>query len=127
MNTSELIARLKKSGADTDAALRRCMNDDELYCSCVRTFCGDKNFALLDKALAEGRLDEAFAAVHTIKGVAANLGLTDLYSSAYTLTETLRVHSTQGLEQQHAELTRQYYVLLETVGAGDGDSKGGDR
>lgn len=56
----------------------------------VIKFANDPSYARLKTALEENNLREAFLAVHTIKGTAANLGLDNLANAASALTEELR-------------------------------------
>ncbi len=50
----------------------------------------DTSYGDLTKAYAECNVKQAFLAAHTLKGVAANLGLTDLQKAASALTESVR-------------------------------------
>lgn len=50
----------------------------------------DPSFPQLEEAVAQSDWETAFRAAHTVKGVAQNLGLEDLYRSADALTEALR-------------------------------------
>ncbi len=50
----------------------------------------DPSFSQLEDAVARSDWESAFRAAHTVKGVAQNLGLGDLYRSADVLTEALR-------------------------------------
>lgn len=53
-------------------------------------FPADPSRAALTAALAAEDWEGAFRAVHTLKGTAANLGLTSLQTAAAALTEALR-------------------------------------
>ncbi len=53
-------------------------------------FLSDENYKNIHRYLAEGKIQEAFRAAHTLKGIAQNLGLTQLYKSDYEVTEALR-------------------------------------
>lgn len=53
-------------------------------------FLQDPSFVQLAKALEEKNVQSAFRAVHTLKGVCLNLGLTDLFEVSSALTEKLR-------------------------------------
>lgn len=78
-----------KIGANYRDLLQRLGSQDfaELF---AKKFVEDDSFANLEKALQENKGEEAFRAVHTLKGVAQNLSLENLYRVAFTLTETLR-------------------------------------
>ena len=84
--------------------MERFLQDEELYLTCLQTFAQDKGFAQIAPALAENNAEAAFDAVHTLKVVAANLGLTPLFKALCALTETLRRGTTQGTRPQLAEV-----------------------
>lgn len=56
----------------------------------IRRFASDGSYDALTAALRAGQGQEAFRAAHTLKGVAANLGLERLCAAASALTEALR-------------------------------------
>ena len=53
----------------------------------LRMFAGDDTFAMLQAAMSAGDDQRAFRAAHTLKGLAANLGLVQLGQAASALTE----------------------------------------
>ena len=56
----------------------------------LRRFTEDPSYGNLKTALAEQNISDAFRAAHTLKGIAANLGLDALANAASDLTEALR-------------------------------------
>lgn len=73
----------------------------------------DSSMMLLEKAMADGRANDAFRAVHTLKGIALNLSLTKLAAACSQLTEALRGADT--IPQQARELlipVRQEYARI---------------
>lgn len=71
---------------------------------------------LLEKAMADGRANDAFRAVHTLKGIALNLSLTKLAAACSQLTEALRGADT--IPQQARELlipVRQEYARIRAA------------
>lgn len=66
------------------------LESERLINKYVTKFVDDPSMALLRTAVAEGDKVTAFRAVHTLKGVAANVSFTTLYKSADALTEQLR-------------------------------------
>lgn len=95
---SNLTDRLRSSGADIDAALERVVGDEELYETCLHLFLADPGFSGLEAALKKGDRSAAFEAAHSLKGVAGNLGLTDIYDAAHTLVEFLRSDTPDGAD-----------------------------
>ena len=76
----------------------------------------DGSMMLLEKAMADGRANDAFRAVHTLKGIALNLSLTKLAAACSQLTEALRGADT--IPQQARELLipgRQEYARIRAA------------
>ena len=76
-------------GADYDDVLRR-LGTQERILRFLTRFPQDPSFSLLCNAYERGDAGEAFRAVHSLKGVSVNLGLSSLYACACALTEELR-------------------------------------
>lgn len=72
-----------------DEAKSRLMND-KLIDRFVRKFLEDPSMDTLRKMIADDDKAASFRAVHTLKGVAANLAFTALHKDAQQLTEQLR-------------------------------------
>lgn len=76
----------------------------------------DGSMMLLEKAMADGQANDAFRAVHTLKGIALNLSLTKLAAACSQLTEALRGADT--IPQQARELlipVRQEYARIRAA------------
>lgn len=88
MNT--VIQNLYTWGCDIDGAMRRFLDDEDLYMTCLDTVLADENFENLGKALKENNVKTAFDTSHTLKGVLANMGLTPLLDEVVKIVEPLR-------------------------------------
>lgn len=84
------VEGLRNFGADTDGALRRCMNNEEFYLKQVNKVLTGTSFDKLKEAVDNADFDAAFEASHALKGVCGNLGLTPLYEPISEMTEHLR-------------------------------------
>lgn len=105
---SELTERLRTAGADMDGAMNRLMNDEALYATCFNYFMEDPSFAALGEALRTKDYTAAFEASHALKGVAGNLGLTQLYQLSGQLVEPLR-HG----QPENTDLAGLYEALIK--------------
>ena len=104
---SALTEQLASRGNDMAGALARFLDVEILYGDCFRMFLEDPGFRQLEDTLARRDASAAFDAAHTLKGVAGNLGLTELYRAACALAEPLRHGgSTAGLEPRRQALGR---------------------
>ena len=84
------IDALKHFGCNTDDGLSRCMGNEAFYFKLIGKVIDDKNFQMLEDAVASKDLDKAFDAAHSLKGVLGNLALTPVYQPVYEITELLR-------------------------------------
>ena len=98
------IGDLVDFGADTQAGLKRCLDNEDFYLRMVKKMPGDANFQKLYDAMAAGDQDAAFDAAHSLKGALGNLALTPIFAPVAELTELLRAHSRQDCT-----------ALLETI------------
>ncbi len=119
----DLKGRLEACGADVDATLKRFMGNEALYTRFLLKFPDDKNLAGLRETIPAGEYGDAFRYAHTLKGVAANLGIGSVYDAADRIVEELRnkdaadvdaerVGALLGeLEESHAAVCR----VIETI------------
>jgi len=78
---------------DVTEGIKRVMNNSKLYGKLLVKFKDDKNLAELDEALAGGDLTKAQASAHTLKGLAANLSLTELFKQSLELETQIKAGS----------------------------------
>ncbi len=86
----DMIAELADIGVDTETALSRFMGNTNLYTKFLFKFPADDNFAKLKASIDSKDKDGAFMAAHTVKGVAANLGLDPFSKDIEPLVEKFR-------------------------------------
>ena len=84
-----LEAFYQAAGGDMAATAARLGGEDRLE-RFLRMLAGDDTFDMLQAAMSAGDVQRAFRAAHTMKGLAANMGLVRLQESASALTEALR-------------------------------------
>lgn len=81
---------LKEYGADVNAGLTRCLNNETFYLGLVGRALDDPSFEKLDAAVATNDIKAIFEISHTLKGVLGNLSLTPLFDIASEMTELAR-------------------------------------
>ena len=86
MTLSEFYSSLDES---LDEVLER-LRMESRVAKYLKLFLSDPSFTELKEAFAGNDAQTAFRAAHTLKGVAANLGLNKLSASSSELTEDLR-------------------------------------
>jgi HPt (histidine-containing phosphotransfer) domain-containing protein len=68
----------------------RIMNNMKLYVKLLTKFRSDNNLNELEAAIAGGEMAKAQNAAHTIKGVAANLALSELFKQCLELENQIK-------------------------------------
>lgn len=81
----------------------------------LRLFPLDDSFPRLSEALGRGDVQAAFRAAHTLKGVAANLGLERLRALASDMTECLRRGELSGAQARFPETETAYRRVLAAL------------
>lgn len=107
---------LTDAGVDVDGILQRFMNNEALAERFLKKFPDDETFGKLEEAVETGDYEEAFKEVHTLKGVAGNLGLTRLFACASELTEKLRRNETDTVREDFKEMKAIYQELVAAIG-----------
>ena len=64
---------------------KRVVNNTKLYAKLLAKFMEDPSFNNIGIALAEGNIESAKGHTHTLKGLAANLSLSELYKQCVEL------------------------------------------
>jgi HPt (histidine-containing phosphotransfer) domain-containing protein len=90
---------------------KRVMNNGKLYAKLLGKFKADTNIEELPQYVESQEWDKAQAAVHTIKGIAANLSLTELFSQSLDVEaqikgKSLKGESLENFKACHAETVK---------------------
>ncbi len=102
-------------GTTAKEVVNRLGGDAETVKLFLSKFKDDKTFEGFKKALDEGDTPVAFRAVHTLKGVCANLGLENLYKKAYDVTEMLRAGNLEEAREAYPSLEELYNNAIEEI------------
>ena len=101
-------------GSDYDGVLRR-LGSEAIIARVAVKFLNDPSFNDLKIALAENRIQDAFRAAHTLKGVCVNLGFDKLYEFSSELTELLRAGITDGADVLFARIEESYGMTVNAI------------
>lgn len=110
-----MIARLKDAGMDTDAALRRFVGSADLYGKFLNKFPEDDNFGKILPAFEKNDFETGLTAVHTLKGVSGNLGLTRLYGACSNTVVLIRAGKYDEAKQSYPELKAAYEEVCTLI------------
>lgn len=106
-------------GADYDDLLRRFKKEERIRMF-IKMLLKDQNYNHLCDSLVHQDYETAFIAIHTLKGIALNLGLTDLIHSSSELTEILRFKKDdyrieQLMQKVKSDYTQMISLLSEVI------------
>lgn len=111
MNIRECYEKLN---GDYDDVMSR-LGSEGLVEKFVKKFLDDKSYSLLKQADSDGDIRESFRAVHTLKGVAANLSFTELYDKVSKLTEQLRPQTEPADEKLLYDVDQCYAKVISAI------------
>jgi len=78
---------------DIDEGVKRVMNNKKLYIKLLGKFKTDANIDGISEFLAVGDFENAQIQAHTIKGIAANLSLTELFKQILELENQIKARA----------------------------------
>ena len=114
-------AALEEMGMDVDNTVKRFMGNETLYLKFLNKFQADQSVASIQQYIAEQNAEEAFKSAHTLKGVAANLGLDPIAQHASDIVELFRGKTqfsevdTDKLAALNEELKNKYDALMKLL------------
>jgi HPt (histidine-containing phosphotransfer) domain-containing protein len=85
----------EKVYVDFEEGVKRVMNNATLYTRLLGKFKADTNLADLSAHLEAGDLEKAQISAHTLKGLAANLSLTELFQQTLDLETQIKARVIQ--------------------------------
>ena len=88
--TEKELDMLRNAGIDAEKAVQRLMGKEHIFLRYLQRFADDENCDHFLSSLEKKDYQEAFRAVHTLKGTAANVGVESVADIADILTEELR-------------------------------------
>lgn len=87
---SETRRKLESIGVDVEYTLERFMGNEALYLKFVAKIGEDPTMKELCSCMEQREMQKAYRCAHTLKGLASNLGLSDLQRAAENLAGILR-------------------------------------
>ncbi|MCL2180372.1 MAG: Hpt domain-containing protein [Treponema sp.] len=78
---------------NVDEGKKRVMNNAKLYAKLLNKFKDDPNIHDIETALKAGEIENARNSAHTLKGLAANLSLTELFKQTLELETQIKAGS----------------------------------
>lgn len=91
--TDEFRTKLIAAGMEFDTAIDRFLNNEDMLDKFLKKFLEDPSYASLISAVEAGDCKAAFAASHTLKGVAGNFSFEELRRSSSEACECFRAEN----------------------------------
>lgn len=113
MTLQECYAAIGGDYEDVTSRLR----SDRLVQKFVLRFLDDHSYELFCTSMEEKNYEEAFRAVHTIKGICQNLGFTGLLKSSSEMADALRNGWTPEADELIGQLEKDYQITADTINA----------
>ncbi len=101
-------------GGDYQDVISR-LRSDRLVQKFVLKFLDDGSYDLFCSSMESGNYDEAFRAVHTIKGICQNLGFKRLLKSSAEMSDALRHGWTPEADALTPEFKEDYTLTADTI------------
>ena len=109
------IENLRAWGANTEEALRRCMNHEAFYLGLVSRAMQDDSIGKLKEAVEAGDLARGFELAHALKGTMGNLALTPICTPVQEITELLRARAQADYAPLLSEIIARRDELIELL------------
>lgn len=101
-------------GADYEETVQR-LRSESLIQRIILKFPQYPSYQELCQALADGNIEVAFRAAHTLKGVCQNLGFNNLYEPSAELTERLRPLQETETDDLMQKVTEEYNRTVKAI------------
>lgn len=101
-------------GGDFEEVCERMMDEARVRKFALK-FLSDKSYGLLVEAYEDDKIEDAFRAAHTLKGVCQNLGFTRLFEISNEITEELRPLQKVDISDKMAQLKEVYDVTISAL------------
>ncbi len=112
---SNLQEFYKQVGGDANEILSRLGGSQAFLEKFLNKFLSDDSFNQLVSALNDNDVQTSFRCAHTLKGVAANLGLQFLFEKASAVTELLRAGNLDEGKKALPSLQAEYNRTCELI------------
>lgn len=112
---ADLLHSLMKCETDLDGVMSRFSGNEALYIKCLVGFLDDQTMAELERAIDTESWDEAFTAVHALKGLAGNMGFVPLFHATAELVVRIRAGRICDVPGAMEELRRTYNAITKAI------------
>ncbi|MDE6762095.1 MAG: Hpt domain-containing protein [Oscillospiraceae bacterium] len=105
---SKLFEALRRTGVEVDKTISRFMDNSEIYITFLKRFPDEDRITPIKDAVSEKNFEKLSQTAHKLKGVSANLGMTELSEAAHRL-ELQAKEKTEDNIEENLDLTEKLY------------------
>lgn len=113
--TEKQLKALALRDTDIQGSLERFGGNESLYISCLLMFLKDPTMAQINKSIEEKNWNEAFTAVHALKGLAGNMGFVPLMHSTGKLVVLIRGGKTNDIDECLESVNSNYRNIVDAI------------
>lgn len=107
--------KLIKIGIDVKSVVTRLGGNERLYLNICSKFTSDPNYRSLQEALSMNDYQSAEFRIHTLRGVAANLGFIRLAFISNSLLKDIQKQELTTLYQDNFSLSEEYGRIISVL------------
>lgn len=111
----QLLKELSQHETDIEEAINRFSGNKDLYQICLMDFVQDTTMLTFENAVKRDAWDEAFTAVHALKGLAGNMGFIPLFHTSAKIVILLREGRLHELPEAHTQLKQEYDEIVSVI------------
>jgi len=109
------IKILSEIGIDVSSAIKRIGGNELLYINILKKFLKDDNYQRFHLSFAAKDFQTSEICIHTLKGIAANLGFIKLEGICKSILRGISIMKPNLLEQDISNLDEEYYKIIKIL------------
>lgn len=112
MNLQEAI---KEMNIDYNTVISRFGESEAIYQRFLKKFLDDSTYYELEQVWEKQNYEEIEKKAHTLKGIAGNLNLENLYSISNDLVQKIRNNQYEGLDENYQQIKEEYNHIRTVI------------
>lgn len=111
----KLFDALRELNVDVDGTIERFVGNDDLFVSFAVKFADSDRMPAIYSSYEERNTDNLIMNIHKMKGVAGNLGMTDIFTVTESAVKKLRAGSYDGIYEDILRIEKLYNAVCAAV------------
>lgn len=110
-----ITLKLKELGVDVDNVIYRLGGNEKIYLSICQKFLKDTSYRAFCQAWSKNDIKSAIIHIHTLKGVAVNLGFIRIELLCKSIQDDLKNNDILYTQEYISELSTEYENIIEIL------------